>query len=219
MRLGNPIELPTGPMFWVAAGGLATEIVSLALLFRQQSHDLNTRGAYWHILQTFVGSLIIIVAAVVIRLTGFQPIDPILGMAFGLVLLWAGWGILRESLHLLMDGTPGEVSLHVVAAALEALPGVENVHHIHGWALTSGKHVFSAHLKLAEGADHAAVLSGAHTLLRERFGFYFSTLQLENRCLDEAAARDIDILRAGGQDRKRARHDPERNTDHHGQET
>ena len=204
MRLGKPIELPTGPMFAVAAGGLVTEVISLALLFRQQGRDLNVRGAYWHILQTFVGSLIIIVAAVVIRFTGFQAIDPILGIGFGFVLLWASWGIMRDAAHVLMDGTPDSVDLQEVIAALGALEGVADIHHVHGWALTGGRHVFSAHLLLdGPQQDTQALLRAAHRILRERFGFHFSTLQLETGCLDESAARalDVDLDRAGAKNR------------------
>ncbi len=80
MRLGAPIDLPTTPMLIIAAGGIVTEVISLYLLYRQQGEDLNVRGAYWHIIQTFVGSLIIIVAALVIHFTGFLAIDPLLGI-------------------------------------------------------------------------------------------------------------------------------------------
>ena len=194
MRLRHPMELPTGPMLIAAAGGLVTEFISLYLLYRQQGQDLNVRGAYWHIIQTFVGSLIIIVAALVIRFTGFLAIDPRLGIAFGLVLLWASWGILKESVHLLMEGTPTGVDLAEVAAALGRLDGVRDVHHVHAWALTSGRYVFSAHLRtdtvLPAGDD---LLVRAHDLLRERFGFFFVTLQIETTCLDEANAAEIDI--------------------------
>ena len=198
MRLGHPIHLPTGPMLWVAAGGLVTEIISLYLLFRQQGDDLNVRGAYWHILQTFVGSLIIIVAALVIRFTGFLAIDPLLGIAFGFVLLWASWGILRDATHLLMEGTPPAVDLGDVADALGGLEGVEDVHHIHAWALTSGRHVFSAHLRIGSALDQAAMLTCAHDLLRDRYGFFFVTLQLETTCLDEDTAAVIDVTRLPG---------------------
>ena len=193
MRLGRPIELPTGPMLWVAAGGLATESISLWLLYKQQGEDLNVRGAYWHIIQTFVGSLIIIVAALVIRFTDFLAIDPILGAAFGVVLLWASSGILKEATHLLMDGTPADVRLMDVVAALEALDSVEDVHHAHSWALTNGKYVFTAHLKLPEASNAQATLTEAHALLEERFGFFFVTLQLETQCLDEENAASIDV--------------------------
>src|SRR5699024_7695466 len=96
MRLTAPIDLSTTPMLWAAAGGLLTEVISLGLIWKQSRTDLNVRGALWHILQTFVGSLLIIVTALVIRFTGFLLIDPLLGIAFGVVLLWASWGILRD---------------------------------------------------------------------------------------------------------------------------
>ncbi len=195
MRLGQPIDLPTGPMFMVAAGGLVTEVISLALLFKQQGSDLNVRGAYWHIIQTFVGSLIIIVAALVIKFTGFLAIDPILGIAFGFVLLWASWGILRDAAHILMDGTPADIDLGAIITALTELEDVEDVHHVHSWALTGNRYVFSAHLKMPASAetDQAALLAQAHTLLKTRFGFFFSTLQIETECLDEESAAAIDV--------------------------
>ncbi|WP_425416287.1 cation diffusion facilitator family transporter [Oricola indica] len=196
MRLGNPIDLPTGPMLIAAAGGLVTEFISLYLLYRQQGSDLNVRGAYWHIIQTFVGSLIIIVAALVIRFTGFLAIDPVLGIIFGFLLLWASWGILRDAIHLLMEGTPDEISLAEAKAALATIPGVKNVHHVHVWALTSGKYVFSAHVMVDKRAeiDSDEVLTIAQGKLVDEFGFFFTTIQVETRCHDEERARTIDAL-------------------------
>lgn len=193
MRLSSPIDLPTGPMLIAAAGGLFTEFISLGLIWKQSKDDLNTKGALWHIIQTFVGSLLIIVTALVIRYTGFLLIDPLLGMGFGFVLIWASWGILREAAHLLMEGTPPDVSLPEVSRALEALEGVEDVHHAHAWALTSGRHVFSAHLRIAEGTPQHEILEEAHSQLRETFGFFFVTLQIETHCLDENGAEAIDL--------------------------
>lgn len=193
MRLSQPIDLPTGPMLIAAAGGLLTEFISLALLWRQSRTDLNVKGALWHIIQTFVGSLLIIVTALVIQFTGFLLIDPLLGMAFGFVLIWASWGILRDSMHLLMEGTPPDIDIGDISRSLESLDGVADAHHIHAWALTSGKYVFSAHLRVKKGHDPQAVLETAHKLIREHFGFFFATLQVEKRCLDERGAEWIDI--------------------------
>lgn len=195
MRLTDPIDLPTGPMLWAAAGGLLTEFISLGLIWKQSQSDLNVRGALWHIIQTFVGSILIIVTALVIRFTGFLLIDPILGIAFGLVLLWASWGILRDAAHLLMEGTPAEISLAEVVAVLEALDGVSDAHHVHAWALTSGRYVFSGHLRVAEDADSQGVLRAARDTLKEKFGFFFVTLQVERGCLDESDAAAIDVTR------------------------
>ena len=181
MRLGSPIELPTGPMLWAAAGGLVTEFISLYLLTREKNSDLNMRGAFWHVMQTFVGSLLIIIAALVIQFTGFLPIDPILGTAFGFVLLWASWGIIRDAMHLLMEGTPNDVELPHIIKALSEIAGVADVHHVHAWALTSGRYVFSTHLLLEQDTKISpdTVLRTAHKILKEDFGFYFATIQVE----------------------------------------
>lgn len=196
MRLSSPIELATGPMLLAAAGGLIIEFISLFLLYQQQGSDLNVKGAYWHIIQTFIGSLIIIVAALVVKFTGYLAIDPLLGTAFGFVLLWASWGILKEASHLLMDGTPKEISLSDVKSDLELLEGISNVHHVHGWALTSGKFVFSAHLLLNKDTarDREELLDEAEKLLVEKHGFFFTTLQIENVCRDETRTAEIDRI-------------------------
>ena len=193
MRLAQPIDLPTTPMLLAAVGGLVTEFISLGLIWKQSRHDLNVRGALWHIIQTFVGSLLIIVAALVIKFTGFLLIDPILGVAFGLVLLWASWGILRDAAHLLMEGTPPEIQLADVSRELESLEGVKDAHHVHAWALTSGRYVFSGHLRIERDTDSGDILRSAHEMLTKGFGFYFGTLQLETTCMDEAHAAAIDV--------------------------
>ena len=146
MRLMHPQEVPPGPMLLAAAGGLVTEAIALGMMYSRQKGNLNMKGAFWHIVQTFVGSLLIIVAAAVIYFTGFNRIDPILGMAFGLVLVWASWGIIRESLRILLDTVPRDLDLKAVACDVAGLPGVRNVHHAHAWALTTGKNIVSMHV-------------------------------------------------------------------------
>lgn len=130
-RLRQPIELSTGIMLWAAAGGIVTELISFRLLYQRQKGNLNLQGAFWHILQTFVGSLIIVVSALVIRFTGFLAIDPLLGMAFGLVLLWASWSILKSALRILLQATPDDLDLGAAVAALRTINGVSDVHHVH----------------------------------------------------------------------------------------
>ncbi len=193
MRLRNPIDLPTAPMLLAALGGLITEVISLWLLYGRQKGNLNMQGAFWHVMQTFVGSFLIIITALVIQFTGFLAIDPILGMAFGVVLLLASVGIIRDAMDILMEGTPVDVDLPDVVKTLEALDQVRDVHHIHAWALTSGRNVFSAHLRIDSQADSHAILKAAHAVLTDKFGFHFATLQLETGCLDEAHAADLEF--------------------------
>lgn len=198
MRLMEPIELATTPMLLAAAGGIATELVALRLLYKRQKGNLNMQGAFWHIVQTFVGSFIIIVSALVIRFTGFLPIDPLLGMAFGLVLFWASWSILRNSLHILLQGTPEDLDLEAALRAVRDVEGATDVHHVHAWSLTSGRNIFSAHVCVRDLAqDGARVQRAVHGLLKERFKIYFSTVQIEERCLEgEEGAEAIDITRS-----------------------
>lgn len=195
LRLSDPMHLATTPMLAVAGGGLVTEVISLFLLLRGDRGNLNLQGAIWHVIQTFVGSLIIIVAAVVIELTDFVEIDPILGMAFGVVLLWASIGIIRESVDILLEATPRDLDLARVKREVEALPGVRDMHHIHAWTLTSGRAVASAHVLVDE--SHAPdLLERITRLLREDYGLYFSTIQLEESCVGEEP-REIDFLHNG----------------------
>ncbi len=194
MRLGDPVDLPTTPMLVAALGGLVTEVISIALLFGGQKDNINMRGAFWHVMQTFVGSILIIVAALVIRFTGFVMIDPILGIAFGVVLLMASVGIIREALSILMESAPANLDMEAVIRALASLPGVRNAHHVHAWTLTSGKALFSAHLRIEKDADANAILVAAHKVLRQDFGLFFSTLQIETHCLDESEQADLDFI-------------------------
>ncbi len=196
MRLGSPIELPTTPMFVVAAVGILTEVWLIALMFRDQKHDVNTRGAYWHVVQTFLGSLGIIVAALVIQFTGFLLIDPILGIAFGVMVLAAGWSVLRDAASILMQNTPQGIDMTEMCRRLRAIDGVRDVHHPHAWTLTSGRHIFSAHLRVDDAIDPGAqmhILDTAERLLSDEFGIYFATLQLETEDRDEPGAKAIDI--------------------------
>lgn len=199
MRLMEPVDLPTNVMLVAAVGGILTELVAFWLLYERQKGNLNMKGAFWHVVQTFVGSLIIIVSAVVIAVTGFLEIDPLLGMAFGVVLFWASWSIIGSALRILLQSTPEDLDLDSAMAAIEQIEGVKDVHHLHAWTLTSGRNVFSAHVRIGSlAADGERVLHEASDLLKRDFGVYFSTLQVEDeRVAAEVDAAAIDITQAG----------------------
>ncbi len=192
-RLLSPIEIPTEPMLWAAAGGLVTETYALWLLFGKQKNNLNMKGAIWHVVQTFVGSIIIIIAALVIKFTGFYQIDPILGMLFGVVLFWASWGIIREATNILLQSVPSDFDLSKMIASIEKLDVVENIHHTHVWALTSGKNIVSMHVLVNDSANKDKVLKEIYSLLKRDFSVYFSTIQIETECFEGKEASEIDI--------------------------
>ena len=196
MRVQNPIDLPTTPMLIAAGGGLITEFIALSLLYRGQKTNLNIKGAYWHILQTLAGSLIIIIAALTIRFTDFLEIDPILGMAFGLLLLWASWTIVRQALHILLDNVPRDLDLNELKEAIEATHGVESVHHLHAWSITQGKNILSAHVLVNNFPEAEHTLQSIQAMLKTDFQIYFSTIQMETEvCPEIEEAQEIDFLR------------------------
>ena len=177
MRLSNPVELSTLPMLLAALGGLVTELISIKLLYKKQKGNLNMKGAFWHVMQTLIGSIIIIVAAVVIRFTGFLAIDPLLGMAFGLVLFWASWKIIREALHILLDNVPRDLDLKLVEKRINGIQGVERTHH----------------LLMLKYPARAILVTYRRGFMK--FGVYFSTIQVETECLEEAQAKEIDYIK------------------------
>lgn len=192
-RLRSPIEIPPGPMLLAAAGGLITEFISLWLLFGRQKDNLNMKGALWHVIQTFVGSIIIIVAALVIKFTGFYQIDPILGMLFGVVLFWASWGIIRDSTRILLQVVPDDFDLKEMLQTIEAFSEVKDVHHAHVWSLTSGKNIVSMHVLVQKDVDKESLLNKINHVLKEKFSVYFSTTQIETNCPDTEETPEINV--------------------------
>jgi len=195
-RLQNPVELATTPMLLVAAGGLITEVIALSLLFKGQKDNLNIKGAYWHILQTFVGSFIIIIAALVIKFTGFLLIDPILGIGFGVLLFFASFGILKESINIFLEMTPKHIDLNKIKKDIDKIPGVVSAHHMHAWSLTSGKTIFSSHILVKDKKKTMEILRRATELLKTKYNIYFSTLQIEDKYTNEHP-EEIEIVKRG----------------------
>lgn len=130
-----------------------------------------------------------------IRFTGFLAIDPILGMAFGLVLFWASWIIIRSALRILLQSTPEGFDVEEAIQALQSIKGVKDVHHVHAWSLTSGRDLFSGHVRVRSFAnDGERVLREATERLKDRFKIYFATLQIEEQCpSSEEDTASIDI--------------------------
>ena len=193
MRLGKEFELPTNLMFLAAFGGLVTEAISFRLIYKSQKTNMNMKGAYWHIMQTFVGSLLIIIAALVIKFTGYTPIDAILGMAFGIVLFWAAYKIIKDALDIFMETVPKDVDIEKIKSTLLNIKGVKSIMHIHAWTLTSNQNIFSAHIQIEDPNNSVTILRQAENLLKQRYGFYFSTLQLETEHID-MGADDLNVI-------------------------
>lgn len=184
-RLSHPVEMAPGPMFAMAIGGIGLEIASLVIMYRGQKEDLNIRASFWHVMNAFLGSLAVIIAAAFIAIAQIYEADTWAGMVFAIVLLWAAYGIIRAALRVLIDATPDDVDLEQVRVALLAIPGVQATHHLHARTVTGNVKTFTGHLVISDISQHQAVLDEAKTILDREYGFTLSTLQVETEGLVE----------------------------------
>jgi cobalt-zinc-cadmium efflux system protein len=178
-RLASPPDVASGLMLAVALVGLAGNGVSLYLLRDAQLRSLNMRGAYLEVLGDSAGSGAVVVAALVIALTGWAVADAVASAVIGLLILPRTWGLLREAVDVLLEASPKGVSLDDVRTHILEAPGVGDVHDLHAWTITSGMNVVSAHVVLDEGADPPAVLDHLCRCLSGDFDIEHSTFQLE----------------------------------------
>lgn len=178
-RFMTPHEVLAGPMFVVAVLGLVVNIVVFLVLARGDKEHVNIRGAMVHVLGDLLGSVAAIAAAVTIWLTGWMPIDPILSVLVSLLILRSAWTLFRNSLHILMEGTPGNVVIEDLSKALVSqVPGLEAVRHVHVWSITSGKPMATLEIVLAESADAAVVTGAVKRTLRADYGITHSTVEI-----------------------------------------
>ncbi len=180
-RLGDPPTVKSGPMLVVAVAGLVANAAAAWVLLRGGGHEenLNTRGAFLHVVGDMLGSVGAIVAAVVMLATGWYLADPVLSAGIGLLILWGSWRLLREAVDVLMEATPKHVDPAEVRGAMVRVPGVEGVHDLHIWTVTSGLLALSSHIEIRDGRRWHETLLALSTLLRERFGIAHVTLQPE----------------------------------------
>jgi cobalt-zinc-cadmium efflux system protein len=184
-RFRSPHPVATVPVLAVATVGLFVNLVGAFLLHDGSRASLNVRGAYNEVLADALSSVGVIAGAAVITATGWLWVDPLVAVAIALFVLPRTWGLLREAVHVLLEGTPPEVDIAALRAALEEVPGVKAVHDLHVWTLTSGIHALSAHAVLQEGASHGAVLSALRARVTAGFPISHVTVQLEERCCGE----------------------------------
>lgn len=179
-RLSEPPDIATGLMLAVALVGLAANAVSLFLLRKAQGESLNMRGAYLEVMGDFAGSAAVIVAAIVIGLTGWTPADAVASALIGLLIIPRTWRLLRDAVDVLLEATPKGMDLDEVRTHILRAKGVSDIHDLHAWTITSGMNVLSAHVVLDEGADPPAVLDELCRCLSGDFDIEHSTFQLES---------------------------------------
>lgn len=199
-RLSSPVTVEPRLMMIVAAAGVAMNGVIAALLWRV-AHDVNLRSAFLHMAGDTLSTAAVIAGGAGILLTGHYWIDPVLSLLIAALIFWSSIGIVRETLNILLEGTPRDISLSQIRSSMEGVDGVSNVHDLHVWCLGSQSRALSCHVTIADipPSESACILVNLNSLLRERFQISHTTIQFEHigcEALDGCVAPPIEISSA-----------------------
>lgn len=184
-RFLSPEPVQGMTMVWVASLGLVANVLGTLLLREGSRHNLNIRSSYLHLLSDAVSSAAVIAGGLAIHFLGVSWVDPLLTVLISIYVIWESLGIVRAATDILMLSVPEKTSLRDVQGALESLPGVENVHHLHLWRVSERDLHLEAHVEVVDGPVSATadLVDQAEELLQERFGIGHLTLQFESgRC-------------------------------------
>ncbi len=179
-RFFHPVTVEPHLMMMVAAAGVLMNGAIAALLYKF-SGDVNIRSVFLHMLGDTISTAAVIVGGFLIQLTHLQWIDPVLSVIISGMILLSSWGIVKETLHILLEGTPKTVDLGEIRAAMQSIEGVVNVHDLHIWSLTSQSHALACHVQVVEMevAQSEAVLERLNHELRDHHGIHHTTIQIE----------------------------------------
>ncbi|WP_127168402.1 cation diffusion facilitator family transporter [Xanthomonas sp. BRIP62415] len=179
-RFRAPQDISSSGMLLIAGFGLVINLIAMKLLHAGSGESLNVKGAYLEVWSDMLGSVAVIIGALLIRWTGWQWIDPVLAVLIGLWVLPRTWVLLREAINVLLEGVPKGIDLPQVQQALASYPGVEDVHDLHVWALASSTPALTAHVVVGETIDRDRLRDALAELLHARFEISHVTLQVES---------------------------------------
>lgn len=181
VRLGHPVEVHATVMIWVAVAGVVMNGAISWFLFRS-AHDVNIRSAFVHQLGDTLSTAAVIVGGLFIRLTGRDWIDPALSIGIACLILWSSLGIIRETLNILLEGTPRGISIHNIMFSLNTIAGVDDVHDVHVWSIGSNNHALSCHVRLADMplSETEEILQKITELLAHKYHIHHTTIQFES---------------------------------------
>lgn len=179
-RFSDPPEVLGGWMLAVAGLGLLVNVVAALILWRSEGDSLNIEAALRHVFADLLGSIGVIVAAVIILATGWLYADPLVSVLVGLVVLASSWGVIRDSVRILLEAAPKGIDAQEVGRAMASAEGVSEVHDLHVWTITSGFPALSAHVLVPAEEDCHARRRELDEMLEERFGIAHTTLQVEH---------------------------------------
>ena len=185
-RFMEPAEVQSTGMLVVAAIGLLINIIAMRLLSADKEQSLNVKGAYLEVWADMLGSIGVIVGAVVIMLTGWRWVDPLVAIGIGLWVIPRTWILLKDTTRILLEGAPRGIPLGQLRAAISSIPGVRGLHDLHLWSVTSDDHSLSAHIELADGSDFEQVRLEVASMLKQRYEIEHTTIQVERDACDDA---------------------------------
>jgi cobalt-zinc-cadmium efflux system protein len=185
-RLKNPPEIESGVMLYIAAIGLVVNLISMRLLGAGKDTSLNLKGAYLEVWSDMLGSVGVIIGALIIRATGWGWVDSAIAIGIGLWVLPRTWTLLKESVNVLLEGVPEGIGIDEISEAITALPGVLSIHDLHVWSISSGKASLTVHVVTTiEPSDWPGLTSSVRIMLARDFTIGHSTVQLERTPCDQ----------------------------------
>lgn len=179
-RLFDPEPVAAIPMLVVAALGLVVNLVCAWLLHAGAGESLNVRAAYLDVLSDAATSAGVIVAAAVVLFTGWTHADPITSAVIAVLVVTRTWSLLKQAVNVLLEGTPAHLDVDEIETAMRRVPGVQHVHDLHVWTLTSGREAMSAHVVVDDVRESDRLLEALHNVLHARFGIDHTTIQIES---------------------------------------
>ncbi|MBW4085307.1 cation diffusion facilitator family transporter [Paenibacillus sp. S150] len=190
-RFFEPPAVASGTMMIIAAVGLLANLLSAWSLMRKSDtkENINIRSAYLHIMGDALGSVGALLAGLVMNLFSWYAADPIISVLVALLILRGAWGVLRQAFHILMEGTPLAINTNDIKEALMSIDGVEAVHDLHVWTITSGLDALSGHLLIGDHKDSHSILQQAINLVEDKFAIQHATLQIEDSSLKHGELR------------------------------
>ena len=180
-RLQNPTPIHSAEMLTIAVIGFIANLATARLLDEHHHDDLNVRSAFLHVLGDALASVGVIIGGIVMMLTGWYIVDPLISVLIGIIILAGSWRVLRSSLHILFEGTPEGIAVRDVAQAMAQVAGVQEVHDLHLWSICSGYPALSAHVLVANAAYETTIaqMAALKQTLAEKFNIQHTTIQFE----------------------------------------
>ncbi|WP_341238049.1 cation diffusion facilitator family transporter [uncultured Limnobacter sp.] len=180
LRISNPPDIQSNLMLMIASLGLLVNLIAMKLLSQSKDDSLNVKGAYLEVWSDMLGSVGVIVGALLIRWTGWGWIDSVIAVGIGLWVLPRAWALLKQSTHILLEGTPEHLNIDEIKQALSSHWGVDSIHDLHVWSISSGKSSLSVHVVCQHReVDWTDLLQQIRAMLAVRFDLHHTTIQLE----------------------------------------